>query len=200
VSLPQSSPAKAADATLVDAGIRVPVTVEFAIPALMRVTLRFADATGAAARDPAMREIRAEAVDPAAPRKEAGYYWGYNVRRADCLSAVYEECPFDGGYDVTIGTSERGRPLHDAAADGGIAPFRHLLLVLGGVAGLEAALAHDAKLTALGVVSVADLFDFWVNILPGQGSRTIRTEEALWIALMGIRGVVAQNAVGEGGP
>ena len=199
VSLPQSSPAEAANATLVEAGFRVPVTVKADIPAFMRVTLRFSNAAGVAARDPATRKIRAEAVDPAAPRKEAGYYWGYTVRGAHCLSAVYEDCPFDGGYDVSIGTSERGRPLRDAEADLGIAPFRHLLLVLGGVAGLEEALAHDAKLKSRGVVGVADLFEFWVNILPGQGSRTIRTEEALWIALMGIQGAVAQNATGEGG-
>jgi len=27
------------------------------------------------------------------------------------------------------------------------------------------------------------LFDTWVNLVPSQGSRTIRTEEAVWIGL-----------------
>ncbi|KAG8408649.1 hypothetical protein J3458_019672 [Metarhizium acridum] len=34
-----------------------------------------------------------------------------------------------------------------------------------------------------------ELFDQWVNVLPGQGSRTIRTEEALFIALTALRGL-----------
>ena len=36
---------------------------------------------------------------------------------------------------------------------------------------------------------VEKLFDHWVNLLPGQGSRTIRTEEAVWLGLTGLRGL-----------
>jgi predicted SPOUT superfamily RNA methylase MTH1 len=32
-----------------------------------------------------------------------------------------------------------------------------------------------------------------VNVCPGQGSRTIRTEEAVWLALMGIKDVVMRK-------
>jgi predicted SPOUT superfamily RNA methylase MTH1 len=198
VTLPSPSPgARANTKTLVEAGLRIHVTVDAAIPESTRVTLQLPPDAEAGANDGDIKAIRAEAVDPAAPREEGGYYWGYSVRRAGSLSAVFEECPFDGGYDVTIGTSERGIPLESIFPSGssspGLARFNHLLLVLGGVSGLETALKNDPKLHTLGVVDVREVFDHWVNVLPGQGSRTIRTEEALWIALMGMRRAVARN-------
>ena len=60
--------------------------------------------------------------------------------------------------------------------------FAHLLIVLGGQAGLEAAAENDPELPLTGE-NISDLFDWWVNCVPGQGSRTIRTEEAIWIVL-----------------
>ena len=47
-------------------------------------------------------------MSPNAPRTEQGLYWGYNVRLAPSFGAVFTQCPFKDGYDVTIGTSERG--------------------------------------------------------------------------------------------
>jgi len=45
----------------------------------------------------------------------------------------------------------------------------------------------------LGVVVAKVVFDRWVNVCPGQGSRTIRTEEAVWIGLTGLRKLVVNN-------
>jgi predicted SPOUT superfamily RNA methylase MTH1 len=188
--------------TLVDAGLKVPVTVDAEIPPLTRVTIQFDKDAEAAAASAKPREIRGEAVNPAQPREEGGYYWGYTVRRADSLSTVFTECGFDGGYDITIGTSERGIHLDelyepkDGTEDGEtnvIGKFKHLLLVFGGVAGLEVALKNDTELQKLGVKEAKDVFDRWVNVCPGQGSRTIRTEEAVWIGLMGLRRIVEKN-------
>lgn len=63
--------------------------------------------------------------------------------------------------------------------------FSHALVVFGGVAGLEAAAAADQELSdkGIGKANIGELFDFWVDACPGQGSRTIRTEEAVWLAL-----------------
>ncbi|KAK3617888.1 hypothetical protein LTR56_024987 [Elasticomyces elasticus] len=131
--------------------------------------------------------LTCEAVSPDAPREEAGYYWGYSVRQAPSLSAVFTEAPYEGGYDVSIGTSERGHPAQSILTpgmDGYIEPtWKHLLVVFGGVAGLEAAFSADAELQRAGVPAVKALFDTWVNLVPSQGSRTIRTEEAVWIGL-----------------
>ena len=194
--------------------------------------------------------IAAVAVPPTEPRDVGGYYWGYAVRQAASLSAIFTECPYAGGYDVSFGTSERGVPLSSLADSIGTnnaastndfndpsqnftsrkiqtrkvditpltTPFRHLLLVFGGVAGLENALDADEFLSggtgdqqtaqspgsvamnkadtpvamvagtgAPPVTEVSELFDFWVNLVPGQGSRTIRTEEAVLLGLMGIK-------------
>ncbi|KAI9745289.1 MAG: hypothetical protein M1818_001569 [Claussenomyces sp. TS43310] len=205
VTLPSAAAADVTTTTLVDAGLKVPVTLDAAIPPNTRVTLCFDAEAQRAASLPQPHEIRGEAVDPAQPREEEGYYWGYNVRQANSLSAVFTECAFDGGYDVTIGTSERGVPLDELytppmtavkgtrAAGLAVGKFSHLLLVFGGVAGLEVALRNDAELQQLGVVDVKDVFDRWVNVCPGQGSRTIRTEEAVWIGLMGLRRLVEAN-------
>lgn len=42
-------------------------------------------------------------------RPQEGVYWGYKVRYAPNLSSVIENCPFEGGYDHVIGTSEHGQ-------------------------------------------------------------------------------------------
>jgi predicted SPOUT superfamily RNA methylase MTH1 len=124
-------------------------------------------------------------VHPQAPRTEGGYYWGYSVRQADCLSAVFTESPFEDGYDVSIGTSERGQPLHRAFTPSKPLNFKHLLIVFGGPRGIEYAAANDEELGKLmeSGTKTRELFDHWINVLPEQGSRTIRTDEALYIAM-----------------
>lgn len=189
--------------TFVEAGLRIPVTVaDDQIPPDTRVTLRFDEEAEKAAKDPSAEVILAEAVGAEEPREEGGYYWGYNVRRAPCLSDVFTECVFEGGYDVSIGTSERGADVETLYATGeeGSKPkgkFKHLLIVLGGVAGLEVAVRNDAELQKLGVTEAEEVFDHWINVCPGQGSRTIRTEEAIWMGLMGLRRLVVNNYDGN---
>lgn len=167
--------------TLVDVGLPEYLEVSEEIPPGTRVTLRLHD----------QHSTTAETVAPSAPREEKGYYWGYAVRQCTSLSSVFTECPFDGGYDVSIGTSERGAPLSDVLTSPVFSKptFTHVLVVFGGVAGLEKAARNDSQLQTMGISenNVNDLFDAWVNVLPGQGSRTIRTEEAVWLGLMGLR-------------
>ena len=138
--------------------------------------------------------LTAIAVSPTEPREAAGYYWGYVVRRCPSLSTVLTESPFEGGYDLCMGTSERGTQLKDLISKD-LPPFNHLIIVFGGVAGLETAARNDSGLHDIGISAenVGELFDEYVNVLPGQGSRTIRTEEAIWIGLMGLRSFVEQR-------
>jgi methyltransferase len=169
--------------TLVDVGLPTKRLLrDVQIPPNTRVTVKLG-----------RQNDSAEALAPTAPREEAGFYWGYTVRRCNSLSAVFTECPFDGGYDLSFGTSERGGDISQASKSHvpASSPF-HILVVFGGVAGLEAAAKADHELQARGIDlgNVGDLFDHWVNILPGQGSRTIRTEEAVWVGLMALRNVV----------
>lgn len=51
--------------------------------------------------------------------------------------------------------------------------FRHLLVVFGGLQGLEASVDADQNLD---VTDPSVLFDLYLNTCPSQGSRTIRTE------------------------
>jgi hypothetical protein len=50
-----------------------------------------------------------------------------------------------------------------------------LLIVFGGLGGIEAAIDVDEDLKCSGEEADA-LFDLWINTCPDQGSRTIRTE------------------------
>ncbi|KAM3507125.1 hypothetical protein MY11210_007281 [Beauveria gryllotalpidicola] len=208
--------------SLVDTGLGGLVRVADAIPPNTRVTLRFDGPDDAQQQSPPP-----VCAHPDEPRTKGGYYWGYAVRRSASLSGVFTECPHAGGYDLSVGTSERGTPLsqvmadhqqrqqhhsqnwrrgyrhhHNTAAaaaddddDDDVTPrtpsFRHLLVVFGGPRGIELAAAHDPHLTAMQIrgAKTRELFDHWVNVLPGQGSRDIATDEAVPIALMGLRGL-----------
>ncbi|KAE8151895.1 putative RNA methyltransferase-domain-containing protein [Aspergillus avenaceus] len=179
--------------TVVETGLPQRVVLpDIQLPEHARVTVRFSQ------HGP--NEHYAEPVHPSAPRSEAGYYWGYYVRRCRSLSSVFTECPFDGGYDLSFGTSERGAPVSDVLEDQDHDHYdrrkshpehKHLLLVFGGVAGIEAAIRNDPQLCDMhiGPTEAGKLFDYWVNLLPGQGSRTIRTEEAVWLGLSSLRGL-----------
>jgi methyltransferase len=165
--------------TLVDIGMREPVTIAESIPPKTRLTLHVPDDS----QTP-------EPVHPTAPRTDAGYFWGFGVRKCSSLSSVFTTSPFEDGYDISIGTSERGLPLSQAfPVAKGTANFQHLLIVFGGPRGLEFAAMNDEELEKMGIAGVRtrELFDHWVNVLPNQGSRTIRTEEAILIALTGMR-------------
>lgn len=167
--------------TPINVGQNEPVFVSSAIPAHSRVTVR------------TRSDSKGEAVSPSEPREEEGWYWGYTVRAASSLSNVLTECPFDGGYNLTVGTSERGKLVSEIASDDGVPGFDHLLVVFGGVAGIEVAVNADPELKKLDLESPEQLFDYWVNLVPGQGSRTIRTEEAVWLGLMALKDIASSK-------
>ncbi|KAE9987023.1 hypothetical protein Vi05172_g59 [Venturia inaequalis] len=198
--------------SMVDCGFpNIPVAIPVAIAPNTRVTIKLAspeqphDFPYKKHTQPGEHEpLSGEPVDPAEPREEQGYYWGYTVRQAPTLSSIFTESPWEDGYDVSIGTSERGVPMSSIfpgpSTNTKISfndkngeetsrklpnKYSHALVVFGGVAGLEAAAAADQDLAEKGIgkSNIGELFDFWVDACPGQGSRTIRTEEAVWLAL-----------------
>ena len=178
-------------------GLRKELRIGRELPVGTRVTVRM-PATGSS------NARAATVVPPREPREVAGLYWGFEVRLAKGLAAVWSECPFASGYDVSIGTSEHGDTrLHasgdrsgaDGGSDGGsdadaapfsLPPFRHLLIVFGGVEGLEPAVSAEDALAEC-EDDVPSLFDHYLNLCPGQGSRTIRTEEALLVGLAALK-------------
>ena len=169
------------DGTLVEVGLGQPVEIESDVPPGLKMTLKFPDD----------ESQYPEVVEPDTPRTEGGFYWGYNVRTCASLSAVFTESTYPDGYDFSIATSERGEPVSKAFPAGEKVPFKHMLVLFGGPRGLEYAAMNDGDLSSKGLTgpNTKQLFDSWVNVLPNQGSRTIRTEEAILIALTALRGV-----------
>jgi len=166
--------------------------VEKKIPEGVRVTVKFDDSSPEYVLKP-KGKLRGTVVSPHLPRTEAGLYWGYSVRIAKNLSSVFSEVPFKDAtkYDVTIGTSEKGTPVHTLklAKDKG-QKIKHLLVVFGGVEGLEYALENDETLME---DDVSVLFDHYVNTCPNQGSRTIRSEEAILISMTAITPIIQRS-------
>jgi predicted SPOUT superfamily RNA methylase MTH1 len=73
--------------------------------------------------------------------------------------------------------------------------YQHMLLVLGGVAGLEDVVGQDPDLRAR---ETSSLFDYYLNTCPNQGSNTIRTEEAMLVTLSALRPALLQRGRTDG--
>ena len=117
--------------SVVDVGLDLPALVALPLRVGARVTLEMgasrpdkpAPAPSAMALASAAPRggLPATLARPGAPRDEGGLYWGYTVRLARSLAEVVAGGPHGGGngggrgggsggggYDLTIGTSERG--------------------------------------------------------------------------------------------
>jgi len=159
-----------------DCGLKNDVRLDREVPNGSRVTVKMLDdhtKTGTG-------KIRGIVVSPEEPRKAKGHYWGYNVRLASSLSDAMTGHP-SWEYDLMLGTSERGEIIDKVKLPRN---NNHILCVIGGVRGLEYSLEGDLDLK---VKDPKDLFDYWLNVCPDQGSRTIRTEEAILIILSSLR-------------
>ena len=148
------------------------------------------------------KSLKGKVVSPSEPRERDGTYWGYTTRMASSIKAIFDESPFPGGYDLKIGTSERG----DVSVDNESfensyteerQSFNHAIIVIGGVAGIEECVDADETLNLSGNDS-KKLFDMWVNVCEFQGSRTIRTEEAVLISLARLRPFLFAKRNGSG--
>ncbi|XP_031433269.1 putative methyltransferase C9orf114 homolog isoform X1 [Clupea harengus] len=168
-------PCKAEKGSYVDCGMRKEVRIDKQLQPGLRVTVKLHKD-----QESGSKCYKGLVVAPHVPRTEKGLYWGYTVRLASCLSGVFTECPFKEGYDITIGTSEKGNNADNVT----ISPFRHMLVVFGGLSGLEASVETDDNLD---VSDPSSLFNLYLNTCPSQGSRTIRTEEAILISLSALR-------------
>ncbi|XP_070811965.1 putative methyltransferase C9orf114 homolog [Pituophis catenifer annectens] len=168
-------PTKPGQGSFVNCGMRKEVQIDKQLEGGLRVTVRLDEKQNAESK-----KEKGVVVSSQSPRTVSGLYWGYSVRLASCLSAVFAESPFKDGYDLSIGTSERGSSIDEAT----LPAFSHALIIFGGVNGLETGVDADPNLD---VSDLSTLFDLYLNTCPGQGSRTIRTEEALLVSLSALR-------------
>ncbi|CAK9173648.1 unnamed protein product [Ilex paraguariensis] len=170
VTLREQAPNSAG--TLVDVGLSKNVVIDQVLEPGVRVTV--AMGTNRNLDIDLLRQV----VSSSKPREEGRMYWGYKVRYASNISSVLKDCPHKGRYDHLIGTSEHG--LTYKSSELTLPSFRHLLIAFGGLAGLEESIEEDKSLKGK---NVREIFDSYLNTCPRQGSRTIRTEEAIFISL-----------------
>ncbi|KAI4547482.1 hypothetical protein MG293_004037, partial [Ovis ammon polii] len=180
-------PTRPGQGSFVNCGMKKEVKIDKNLEPGLRVTVRLNQNQLPGILEQS-KTYRGKVVSSQDPRTKAGLYWGYTVRLASCLmawgeqgpselaspaGAVFAEAPFQDGYDLTIGTSERGSDVASAQFPNF---SRHALVVFGGLQGLEAGVDADPNLE---VAEPSVLFDLYVNTCPNQGSRTIRTEVSL---------------------
>jgi predicted SPOUT superfamily RNA methylase MTH1 len=131
-----------------------------------RVTVKLASGDG-------VKRLYGSIVSPEEP-KQNGTFWGYQVRYAQSMSEAFDQGPYSNGYDLKIGTSDKGDVYN--ATD--YPEFEHAIICFGGLSGLEDILEAEEIETV-----PAQYFDKYINVCPQQGTRTIRTEEAVIITL-----------------
>lgn len=175
-----NKPVKTGNGSFVNVGLKTEIQIDRQLQSGLRVTVDMHSL-----KDSTDKKQIKSVVSPQIPRIEHGIYWGYNVRIAGSLSKVFTESPFKKGYDLLIGTSEKGENIDQAD----FPFFRHMVIVFGGVKGLEASLDADQELK---VDDPSYLFNIYLNSCPHQGSHTIRTEEAILITLSAIRPKILQ--------
>ena len=148
------------NACLVDIGFEKPIISTIAKETNTRVTVKVDYAS----------DLGIEGVIVDKSEAEVKSYWGYNVHTTKTLSDVLNA----GDFDYILGTSERGSTAESLV----IPECKNALILFGGVDGLEKANDHEGSTKTL-----EERFSQYININPHQGSRTIRTEEAVLATL-----------------
>jgi len=103
-------------------------------------------------------------------------YWGYKVKRENHSFGSLVE---NGDFDLTIATSKLGSPFADVAEKIGERWRKadYTLVAFGAPArGLHEIVGDEG-------LGLDDVADFVVNMVPEQGTETVRTEEALFASL-----------------
>ena len=112
----------------------------------------------------------------AANREDVPVYWGYRVR---VEKGSFAQLMADGNYDLRIATAKVGDNFMDIAGkiDAKWGSSQRVLIAFGAPSRGLHEIADDDR------VKLGEIADFVVNTVPGQGTVTVRTEEALLATL-----------------
>lgn len=171
-----NKPIKNGRGSQVNIGLRNEVHVDKVLMPKLRVTVKIPEG------QPNPKKLQGIVVPPTMPRMETGVYWGYTVKLVKNLTDILTNCQYKNGYDLMIGTSDKGTPIDEIEAKS--LEYHHCLIVFGGIAGLEATVEADPNLN---VDDPSLIFHKYLNTCPQQGTHTIRTEEAILITLAELR-------------
>jgi predicted SPOUT superfamily RNA methylase MTH1 len=106
-------------------------------------------------------------------RGETGEYWGYEVLGADGIGRALDAV----GGEWRIGTSRYGRNLYEGLGDIRVKRPKSVTIAFGGpYAGLHEICRRQGE-------DPESAFDEVLNTIPEQGTRTVRTEEAIIVTL-----------------
>ena len=111
-----------------------------------------------------------------ARREEIDLYWGYDVTAS---SLPLGRTIRTGSYDLAIATSRYGTPLTQVSEEVGqrYRASKGVLIAFGSPSeGLKEIMRREN-------LKVEDVFDFTVNVIERQGTKTVRTEEAVFASL-----------------
>ncbi|EPB73098.1 hypothetical protein ANCCEY_07795 [Ancylostoma ceylanicum] len=163
-------PVKADRGMLCDVGLEKELELEdkIQIPPATRVTVEITNLGTESKR------YRGKLSNARKVRAKTGKYWGYSVQLATSLKEVIDRKKFD----VIIGTSPRGEPVSNMYVN--TLNDVHVLLVFGGVAGVDAALEAEE---ALAETRAEEAFDRLINSLPFKGTNSERVEENVFVTL-----------------
>jgi hypothetical protein len=150
------------------------------------------------------KNLRGQVVSPETPRVESGLYWGYQVRYAESFrriltgnlefkivkllisigryisaiffSASFKESSFGEKYDLKIGVNLTNRLEFEHILDDlpSEVNARRVLVVYGGLCGLETAMESDEKLKANKTEQLFDVMCQSEQVT--LGSRSVRLE------------------------
>ena len=148
---------------VVDAGLDEMIVVGGSQSIGERVTVRLLDVG---------KNLRGEIVDAS----KISIYWGYRVRRSKFkLGSLLEKERFD----LRVGTSRYGTEIQEVWTEvkESLKRVESILIAFGSPKmGLREILTQESK-------TPSEVFDFFLNTVPGQQVATVRTEEALLVTL-----------------
>jgi len=149
---------------LVDIGVKTPVRVTGRGPSIGgRTTVRITSA------QPTL-------IGRFAKRRDVESYWGYVAHLA---GGGLGKLASRDDFDLTLATSRLGPPFRDLEPEFGarLAEAKSVLVAFGSHRdGIQEILSRDS-------LELSEVFDYTANVIPEQGSVTVRTEEALSAAL-----------------
>ena len=111
-----------------------------------------------------------------AKRRDVNSYWGFGVH---IVGGGLGKLASRGDFDLTLATSNLGPPFRDLEPEFGarLADAKSALIAFSSPReGLQEILSRER-------LEVSKVFDFTANVIPEQGSVTVRTEESLSAAL-----------------
>ncbi|KAK6741745.1 hypothetical protein RB195_009548 [Necator americanus] len=163
-------PVKADRGMLCDVGLEKELELEdkVKLPAATRVTVEITNLGTESKR------YRGKLSNARTVRAKTSKYWGYSLQLATNLKEAIDRKKFD----LVIGTSPRGEPVSSMYVNT-LSDIR-ILLVFGGVSGVDAALEAEE---ASAETRAEEAFDRLINSLPYKGTNSERVEENVFITL-----------------